>query len=299
MRLADERHHVVLAVRVERDVAHQHEIVIGADLAEGAVEHVGRQLAISAVKLVVGVDDAPRRVEQAFAVGIVARIGDQRPHRGQRVLARGLGRGRLARRSGHDRAIGSGTAGLGQGFTTASICGLRSTGQQAGGVTGAAASVLAQGELDPCAATGRRIPILHAFARGQSRPRSLTLLRSRRPMPIYSCERALQSTGRPKTVGTPSHAERRLQQPNSGAGGQYPADRPARGAGRHGDGPFEAVRFDRHGRSQDDRRHGDGLCPRRESLRAGPGLLVDHGAPCDRREGRRTERACARRCGAC
>src|SRR5262249_54469 len=87
--LADERHHVMLAVGVEGDVAHQHEVVVAADLVEGAVEHLGRALAIPAIKLLVGVDDALGSLDQAFARRVVARKGDQRAHRSFRVLARG------------------------------------------------------------------------------------------------------------------------------------------------------------------------------------------------------------------
>ena len=55
--------------------------------------------------------------------------------------------------------------------------------------------------------------------------------------------------------------------------------------------PFQALRLDGDGRSQDGWRRGHRLRPRRESLRARPGLLVDHGEPCRRRERRRTARA--------
>ena len=64
MRPAEERHDVVLAMRIERDVAHQHEIVVGADLGERAVEHLDRAFVIAAEQFVIGGDDAARRVEQ-------------------------------------------------------------------------------------------------------------------------------------------------------------------------------------------------------------------------------------------
>ena len=90
VRLTDERHHVVLAVRIERDVAHQHEIVVLADLAEGAIEHVGRALAVTAVKLVESIDHPPGGIAQAFAIRIVASIGDERAHGRQRFFTRRL-----------------------------------------------------------------------------------------------------------------------------------------------------------------------------------------------------------------
>src|SRR5215813_14784259 len=71
-----------------------------------------------------------------------------------------------AARTCSDRVGWSAGDGLGQGLTTASMRSLRSTGFEAGGVTGAAASVIrALGGFDPCATTGRRIPILHGFVR--------------------------------------------------------------------------------------------------------------------------------------
>ena len=42
MRLADERHHVVLAVGIEGDVADEDDVVIAADILEGALERVVR-----------------------------------------------------------------------------------------------------------------------------------------------------------------------------------------------------------------------------------------------------------------
>ena len=92
VRLADERHHVVLAVRIERDVAHQHHVLVAADLLEGRRQHLGRIVAVAGIKLLVGLHDATRRIAQALAVRIVARPGDQRPHRRLGLLARGPAR---------------------------------------------------------------------------------------------------------------------------------------------------------------------------------------------------------------
>ena len=97
MRFARERHHVVLAMGIEGDVAHQHEVVVPADLAERSLEYVDRTFAIPAVELPVGVDHPFGRIAQPLAIGIVAGIGDQRAHRCQRVLARGLRHHRLGR----------------------------------------------------------------------------------------------------------------------------------------------------------------------------------------------------------
>ena len=88
MRLAVERHHVMLAMRGETDVADEHEIVVGLGLAEGAGERIGGNFAIAAIKLVQGRDDALWRRDKALAGRIVAEIGDQRAHRGFRLLPR-------------------------------------------------------------------------------------------------------------------------------------------------------------------------------------------------------------------
>jgi hypothetical protein len=88
MRLADERGDVVLAVRGERDIADQHRLVVRADLREGAVEHVGRALAVAAEQLFVGIDDAGRRLHQTLAIGIIAGERDQHAHGGLCLLAR-------------------------------------------------------------------------------------------------------------------------------------------------------------------------------------------------------------------
>ena len=68
MRPAVERHHVMLALRGEFDVADQHEIVIAGGLAEGAVEHLRRALMIALIELVEGLDHAARRIQQALAL---------------------------------------------------------------------------------------------------------------------------------------------------------------------------------------------------------------------------------------
>ena len=91
VRLASEGHHVVLAMRVEGDVAHKHEVVVPADLAESAFQHIHRAFAIAAVKFLVGVDHALGRVAQPLAVGIISGVGNQRAHRRERLLARWLG----------------------------------------------------------------------------------------------------------------------------------------------------------------------------------------------------------------
>ncbi len=90
VRLAGERHDVMLAMGMERDIADEDEIVVRSDLGEGAVEDVDRAFAIAAEQLLIGADDALRGVHEALARGIIAHIGNERPHRRLRFLARGL-----------------------------------------------------------------------------------------------------------------------------------------------------------------------------------------------------------------
>ena len=88
MRFADEGDHVMLAMRVELDVAEHHDIVIASHFVEGAREHLERVLAIAREELVIGRSDAAWRLAQALAVGIIASIGDQRADRLLGLLAR-------------------------------------------------------------------------------------------------------------------------------------------------------------------------------------------------------------------
>ena len=77
VRGADERHHVMFAVRVKRNVAHQHHVVVAAGLRERAVEDFVGAVAIAAEQFLIGRHDPARRIEQALAGRIVAGIGDQ------------------------------------------------------------------------------------------------------------------------------------------------------------------------------------------------------------------------------
>ena len=80
-RLADDRRQVVLAMRLERDVLEQHDLVIAAHLLEGAAKVARRILAIADRIFAPGAGDARGRVQQPLAVGIVAGPADQGPHR--------------------------------------------------------------------------------------------------------------------------------------------------------------------------------------------------------------------------
>jgi hypothetical protein len=80
-----------------KSVAHQHEIVVLADLAEGAVEHLGRDFAIAAIEFLIGIHDPLGGLNQAFAVRMIAGKGDEGAHRSLRLIARGTGRRRRRR----------------------------------------------------------------------------------------------------------------------------------------------------------------------------------------------------------
>src|ERR1700758_4161407 len=80
MRLAIERHHVVLALRGKFDIADQHKIIIAGGLAKGAVQHLGRALMVALVELVERLDNPARRIQETLATGIFADIGQQRLH---------------------------------------------------------------------------------------------------------------------------------------------------------------------------------------------------------------------------
>ena len=94
MDLADDRHHVVLAMRFEADVAQHHDLVVALDLLEGPLQHVARILIVAGEEFLVGAHDAIGRADQTFAVGIVAGPADQRADRLFGFLARGTRRGR-------------------------------------------------------------------------------------------------------------------------------------------------------------------------------------------------------------
>src|SRR5690242_15447548 len=93
--LADDGRHVVLAMRLERDRLQQNDLVIAADLLEGPVEVHRRVLGIALGIFAPGTSDAPRGVEQALTVGIVAGPANERSDRlfhvlGDLGLLRGL-----------------------------------------------------------------------------------------------------------------------------------------------------------------------------------------------------------------
>src|SRR5215470_13765142 len=103
MRVAEKRHHVVFAVRVESNIAHQDEIIVTARFTERAIEYLNRALVVSLIDFFVGTDHALGCFQQAFARWIIAGIGNQRANGGFRLLTRGP---RLDRRGRRPHMVG-------------------------------------------------------------------------------------------------------------------------------------------------------------------------------------------------
>ena len=80
MRLAHERHHVVLAVAVDLDVLEEHQLVVALDLAEGALQRLEGIGVVAPEVLVHGLDDPGWGVDQAFPRGVVADEAEERLH---------------------------------------------------------------------------------------------------------------------------------------------------------------------------------------------------------------------------
>ena len=82
-------HHVVLAVGIERNVAHEHDRSVALDFLEHAVENVGGIFAVALVELLEGLHDPFRRVDQALAGRIVSGPEEQGLDGGFGVFAAG------------------------------------------------------------------------------------------------------------------------------------------------------------------------------------------------------------------
>ena len=78
MGLADERHHVVLAMRKEGDVTDEHDVVVAAEIFEGAIQRILGGLAVAGVEVLVGLCHPLRGIAQTLAIRIVTSPGDQR-----------------------------------------------------------------------------------------------------------------------------------------------------------------------------------------------------------------------------
>src|SRR5579884_4336450 len=73
MDAADDRREVMFAMRFKTNVAQDHDLVVAADLLEGALEIIPRIVVIAGKPFLIGAHDTRRRGSQAFAVRVVAR----------------------------------------------------------------------------------------------------------------------------------------------------------------------------------------------------------------------------------
>src|SRR5262245_53722541 len=94
---ADDRRHVMLAVRLEADVAQHDHLVVALDLAERAPQELDGIIVVAAEPVFVGAHDAARGTEEPLALGVVADPLEQRAYGRFGFAARGfalfLGRG--------------------------------------------------------------------------------------------------------------------------------------------------------------------------------------------------------------
>ena len=87
MRFANERHHVVLAVRSHVDVANDDRAVVGARLVEGLREHRGRILLVAGEELAVGAEHPVGCLDEPLSLGVLADPLQQRTDRGDGLVA--------------------------------------------------------------------------------------------------------------------------------------------------------------------------------------------------------------------
>src|SRR5712692_9221615 len=98
VRLAEERQQVVLAQRVDLDVAHAHEVFVTLTV-ERVADHVGDLHVIAAGQPLERGFDAGGSVSEAFAHRILAQLGEHLPHQGVERRSH-PGRGHRRRRRG-------------------------------------------------------------------------------------------------------------------------------------------------------------------------------------------------------
>ena len=72
MCLARERHHVVFAMRVKRNVAHEDHVIVAVNIAENLVEYIFRLLAVTFEEFLIGFDDPLGGFKQALTCRVIA-----------------------------------------------------------------------------------------------------------------------------------------------------------------------------------------------------------------------------------
>lgn len=74
MRLADDGHHIVLAMALEADVIHDDHLVVAFHFGERARQYLHRIFEVASKEFLVGAHDAGQGVEQPFAVRVFGRV---------------------------------------------------------------------------------------------------------------------------------------------------------------------------------------------------------------------------------
>src|SRR6516162_300880 len=80
MHPADDRRHVMLAMRLETNIAQHHYFVVAAGFLEGSLEIIARIVVITGEPFLIGANDPRRRGEKSLAIGIVAGPANERAH---------------------------------------------------------------------------------------------------------------------------------------------------------------------------------------------------------------------------
>ena len=127
VRAADDRRHVVFAMALELDVAQHDEFVVALDFLEGARQVLLGIQRVAAEPVLVGLDHALGRVEQAFARGVLAGPAQQRAHGlfglgAGNIVAGVAHRGRPWRACGGRHGTGCGGSGCRRASRQAAAC---------------------------------------------------------------------------------------------------------------------------------------------------------------------------------
>src|SRR5215470_14046613 len=95
MHTSDDRTHVMLAVRLEADVAQHHDLVIATGFLESTLEIVAWMVLVAGKPLLIGAHHPRRRRAQPFAVGVVAGPANERAYGRLSFFARHARRSRF------------------------------------------------------------------------------------------------------------------------------------------------------------------------------------------------------------
>jgi hypothetical protein len=97
MAAADDRHHVMLAVRLQADIAQHDHLVVAVGLLEGLAQDLDRVVLVAGEEFFVGPDDPVGGLDEALTIGVVSGPLDERADSGfcfaptRTALAHGFG----------------------------------------------------------------------------------------------------------------------------------------------------------------------------------------------------------------